>query len=354
MIKLVLVGLVVVSGCVVEGDALSEIEQSARRSPGDDCPTWGCGGNSPVVAGMDLWEADETGRVRNDAGFRITDFRKLVGATWVSYRADVLDGILTARSLATGAVVYSGTQLVGARFTLVNDTTGGTYFLEVAEVGFTRFWTTPFDAFTYKLRWWSASQPKHMNVCKDPGPGVDPNGGTTINAFHAVLFDDDKFDADALQVTGERRDWFNIGCAGSALAKQFLTGNAKAAAATLGYTTTISQRTAHLKMLAADYCGMGDAFTVYGTDLSWEGASGQFSTVVPGQAVEALWTETGARCVNTPRIIASPSAASAAAFPNGLAAYLDEFGCQLPPRCSTATYTAPFAFGMSDWVSTNY
>lgn len=95
--------------------------------------------------------------------------------------------------------------------------------------------------------------------------------------------------------------WFNIGCAGHTLAKL----------RQLRHTTESQSkpdwagRQAAFKMLVADYCGTGRAFTVAGTPLRWMGGDVVFAS--PPQVLEARWTETGATCVNVPRLEANPS-----------------------------------------------
>src|SRR5205085_2627983 len=58
--------------------------------PGDDCESWGCGSNSPIMAAFRFWDMPEPSAgasVTNDQGFRITAFRK----NGTSYRVDVVN-----------------------------------------------------------------------------------------------------------------------------------------------------------------------------------------------------------------------------------------------------------------------
>jgi hypothetical protein len=75
------------------------------------------------------------------------------------------------------------------------------------------------------------------------------------------------------------------------------------------YYTTLAQRQAMLKMFAADYCGTGRAFTVDGQPLQYRDSThwypGASTPSLPdswaARGVEALWSERGAVCLDTPR-----------------------------------------------------
>ncbi len=315
--KIAMVGALLASGCVGEEEQLAETEQAVKPNPGDStgCPPWACGSNSPQIDFNAFHELNEL-NVANVQGFRISNFQKWISGTWQSFRPDVMNGSLVARNPTTNAIVYSGSSLVGAIFTVNNDRTGGLYYLTVAHMARTTMWAkiagrttvTP----TYELTWSTvfADTTGGNKLC-----GVDTDA-TGVGDFYAVLFDDDRIDADAIRVTGETANWFNIGCAGHALAKQHLTGNTKAGAAIIGATApTINNRTANLKMLSADYCGGGDPFTVAGTPLRWKDSLGRVDTTMTSTHIEARWNETGAICLNVPRVDYSPTPLGTATFP---------------------------------------
>lgn len=70
------------------------------------------------------------------------------------------------------------------------------------------------------------------------------------------------------------------------------------------YHTTIEQRRATLRMLAADYCGTGRRFTEQGTELAWRNRGDWM--VIGGSPtwdarLEAAWDQSGAVCLGTPR-----------------------------------------------------
>ena len=98
--------------------------------------------------------------------------------------------------------------------------------------------------------------------------------------------------------------WITLACAGSAAAKTALLGYGPHGDFDgEGHSATVAQRQATLKMITADYCGTGQSYTVDGTPLAWENAGG---TVTPMHEIgesEAVWTSSGALCLDTPRVV---------------------------------------------------
>lgn len=338
------------TACMIDEPPLSEVVAAASKTPGDGCTTWGCGSNSPAVDKLGFHELEELGAT-NREGFRIARFEILQSTGYRVMRADVQNGELLARDLS-GAVIAKGTQLLHARFTLTRreGTVSTTYMMYVDSVGEMALWVAPVQTHIYRLTWSGPSTGAHrLDVCADPGASTD------VPTFHAVLFDDDRIDADSLLVTSDvASNWFNIGCAGHTLAKQYLTGNTKASSALAHIERTVDARTASLKMISADYCGQGDPFTVAGTDLHWRDRDDKFSTVNVGEQVEAMWNAHGAICVNKPRVEYSPTTASMLAFPDGLGAELAAFGCVLPAPCTREKYDTKYSMSGAYMLSTNY
>ena len=336
-------------------DEISEVEQLLKPSPGggigidEACPTWGCGTNSPSIDFAGFHELNELG-LENLEGFRITRLQKRNASNqWISYRPDVRNGYLYARSLTTGADIYSGSQLVGARFIVTKPAEHRTFHLTIEFHSEAPIWAmqvaqTP----TYRIAWSEPSTGLRGYVCSDP----IAEGG--LQPHDAVLMDDDRVDADMLEFTGlPPTNWFSIGCARHALTKVHQLGYTKAANAILGVTTSLAQRTAALKMITADYCGSGDAFTIQGQPLHWRDRNGWNDTTIPGEKVEAAWSERGALCVGTPRLIANPPVPPAS-FPD-LTAELAAFGCTLPPTCTPEIIgAAGIDYDNAHFVSTNY
>jgi hypothetical protein len=340
------------AGCVTD-PSLEVVEQSLE--PGDGtgggCPVWGCGSNTSKTHGIPFTSASELG-LANDAGFSIVRFEQFDGAEWRAYRPDVAMASLSARDLTSGAVVLEGVQLIGARFELYNARTQLFYYLHVVSSETLPLWAqsdpmVSAETRTYRLQWEfkPGQQTPAMNPEDVCGPNPDGEaGGGPMADFLAVLFEDDRVDVDALTVLRERVDWFNIGCAGHALAKQHLLGHTKAAGLILGTSTTIAQRTANLKMITADYCGNGHPFTVPGEPLRWRDEHGWYDTVSgEGGAIEARWSETGATCLDEPRVDFNFTTVplDEQTFPLGVTALLPPNSldwCATPlPACNGAT-----------------
>ena len=348
LVRIAVASSLILGGCAGDELGLGKTEQAAKKNPGDsdECPPWMCGSNSPEIDLHMFHELHELGAA-NTEGFRIAEYKKWISGIWQPFRPDVVNGALVARSLTTNAIVYSGTSLTGSIFTIKNDLTGGVYYMTVAHVSRAKMWakvgSTTTVTPTYQFTWSTifADTTGGNQMC-----GVD-NDATGIADFHAVVFDDDRIDADAIRVTGETANWFNIGCAGHALAKQHLTANTKAGAAIIGATApSLNMRTANLKMLSADYCGGGDPFTVAGTPLRWKDSLGRFNTTSPLLTnIEARWNETGAICLNVPRVDYGWTLLGYQTFPNDVEPLLAPAagwctgtnGTRLrPPLCSNA------------------
>ncbi|MFY0533206.1 ADYC domain-containing protein [Nannocystis pusilla] len=58
-------------------------------------------------------------------------------------------------------------------------------------------------------------------------------------------------------------------------------------------------------MITADYCGAGTSYTAQGTEVHWMDLAETVGPSVPpaGTLLEAYWTENGAVCLDTPRLV---------------------------------------------------
>lgn len=335
----------------MEDDELLTSE-STQEAISRECPVWGCGSNSPEIDLQGFHVLSELGQA-NAQGFRIAWFRKYWMGAHRYYRPDVDGGALIARNLGTGAAIHTGTALAGAEFRITRDGTSSSYLLQVKSVSSNKMWADPNGSRstpTYELRWVDESDivtGTHIpwvNLCSAAPPG-DEDG---MLPFHAVLFEDDRIDADELQVVGHTPDTFNIGCAGHALAKQHLTGHTRAGGEILGVYASLAQRTANLKMITGDYCGNGTPLTVAGTELHWRDRYAWFNSIRATDPVEARWTEAGATCLSKPRVDYSPSALSVEHFGSSVE---DEIlkACDLrrPPACTSSTSDMQGAYVLS-------
>jgi len=337
--KFVAVCLLTLTACAVD------LETGAASDSVTNCDDWMCGTNSPVIDGFGFHELNVEGVVDSDgwtlgptvAGKRLGPMIR--GSS--SYAVIVVNGTIYAQQTsgpATDPPFLSNTTLVGASFVLGHG--DRVYLMGIADVRReTPYWaelpnTNPvFES--YELDWKPVGYIGHaMPVCAQP----NDDDILTMDRYHALVFEGERIDA-AHKTVGATLDarWFNIGCAGSTLAKLHLTGHTQAAKAD-GFSTTILERQTMLKMLSADYCGTGRAFTVGGQPLHWADDHGTMTVGILDNSLEAEWGPNGASCLNTPRVVANPTATSLQYFPDA-ATVASEIahtcrGGVVPPPCS--------------------
>jgi hypothetical protein len=202
---------------------------------------------------------------------------------------DVTGSMVVARPNAAGAAALTGAGLLGTELEL-RDRTGAWFFLRFAASGTTTYWAAPPASVpTYTLTYTSATRPVSQPLC-------------TAGVNEAVLFAGDRYDADRKTVTATgsaTAGWFNIACAGTALAKLHLTRHTEASQIV---RTTAIERQAMLKMFTADVCGDGSSFTVHGRPLLWADANHLTRFQRTAASLEAVWTDRGAVCMDTPRL----------------------------------------------------
>jgi hypothetical protein len=326
------------------GEDQVEIENVNKPTPGDDtgCPDWGCGSNSPEIDSLGFHDLNVVG-LPNLQGYFIYGFRKQdTAGTWVQYSPYVSNAQLYARH-ANGTIL-SGTQLSGSVFEIRNAVTGLLYELRVGDTSLLNYWVEPASGpvatYTYVLDWRPLDQGQFRGLCKNPNSSLPEDG---LDGFKAVLFEDDRINADDIRVNRPEANWFNLGCGGHALSKLHLGGHTKAASAMLGIPTTLAHRTAYLKMLSADYCGSGDPFTVAGQPLRYRVENNGVDTtdaIAPGLTpLEARWTENGATCLQTPRVaygVQTPEAVMQFGTPMEVEGYIAAT-CRRPPPCTNPT-----------------
>ena len=272
-------------------EPLGEVSQATL------CPTWQCGTNSPVVAFRSFHELSELG-APNAEGFRISAFV----SAGTNYQIDVKDGRLRG---VRGSVVIEGTALVGATI-LIDHASGSQYALTIDDVSTVDAWAAVSGAHpvfeTYLVSWadWPVTPTTQWrNLCPSPAEREDSLG---LSSHYALVFEGDRINAQRKTVYASDPTWFNIGCAGHALAKLALSGHTQAGNA-YGFATAPLERQTMLKQIVADYCGTGQAFTNAGTPLSWIDNNGYNEYSFSSPTLEARWTWRGASCLDTPRAI---------------------------------------------------
>jgi hypothetical protein len=315
-------------GCVA-GD-VDEPRVGAVQQDIGGCDEFMCGTNSPVIAEFGFWELNlpealGTLGLANNVGMQVLGFVQ----NNALYLPRVLRGKLTA---SNGVTTLSGSALVGGYFYLKNGSR--TFELKVSAVGSVDSWAQPASGTphvtleTYQLDWaefFGSPPERFQNMCPNPPSKDNPDSLTMVGstAFQTLLFEGDRINAAHKVDTSVDRSWFNLGCAGSALAKMALTGHTQGAWDAGTFSTTLAERTTMLKMLAADYCGDGTAFTVGGQPLNWEDDHGTMKLIsAPANLVrESRWKETGAVCLDKPRVDVHPTANSIAQFGSMVTVY---------------------------------
>jgi ADYC domain-containing protein len=275
---------------------------------------WVCGSNSPEIDHYGFHELAVDGS-KNPQGLAIVEFR-LAGRV---YEVAVQNGRLRAYDPASGAI-QEGRSLIGGELAVIGP--ANTYAIRIADVGGAFFVVPPVDSIeTYKLEWSVWGNPEYVPLCNaPPDSSVDPwiaeewqpyASRSKMDPTHSVLFEGDRYDAVRKTIDPNIQPaWFNIGCAGHTLAKLYLTHHTSVAA-----TAPSEERQAALKMLTADYCGTGTAYTVAGVPLVWQSGNGMDFFARP-VSLEARWGPMGALCLDTPRVEVTAYTFAQKVFPN--------------------------------------
>lgn len=276
--------LVFAPACDPAEEQAAQEGELAPRAYG--CPAWRCGFNAADIQGHSLQELNLDGLANDDGA-------KIIGAIppplRFGYTLDVLGDELVFRR---GSSVLRGSQILGGVI-LVKLPQGPSVPVIIAGHDEVPSWAEgepPIAAYTLLY-----PEPEALfglkSVCTESLLGVLISSATILGG--------ERYDADAKTVAPDQPRWFNVACAGSAAAKMKLLGYGPQTSA-----TTPEQRQATLKMITADYCGDGTSYTENGTEVDWANASGAVAPAWGAELgpLEALWTEHGALCLETPRI----------------------------------------------------
>lgn len=333
------------AGCAVDGGpALApagEADQAISGPPsGGQCPSFGCGTNSPMIDTFEFHDfslVDPTGRgltIANDAGFSIQAVRRIaqIVQRGTSYNLRVKDGRISGTTCTTvPCTTISGTGLIGAWVPVVRGESH--YAVLITDVRPLGFFLGGGQTETYAFKWVDASG-SSFDLCNNiplleqliaaqPGGLDGPFANQELMGMHpweAVVFEGDRIDSNAKTMSPDAMTddrWFNVGCAGHALAKLRLTRNT-VHSQLVGIPQPWVQRQATLKMLVADYCKTGVPFTVAGQRLVWTGdLMGYFSSPME---LEARWAQDGPQCLYQPRMLHPTSSLGATTFPDILKA----------------------------------
>ncbi len=266
----------------------------------NSCPTWDCNRNHPMLTLFPVPEINENG-LPDDRGLRLLSFRQ----GFQSLRLDVDRGEIRGYHPITGALEVSDAGAEGTILTMADSAGAPRWRIRVEEHTTMAYWTGAGHVPVYRLRYQEIGGSSNwIDVCKEPADAVaDPAWPSGFEAY-ALLISDERYDRDAKRVRDDVNPlgWFNIACAGTALAKMVLL-HYDPHVSTGTFVTTPDQRTITLKMLTAAYLG-ATPFTVPGQPLQWEDASSWHTVPFPAQ-VEAVWGLNGAVCLDRPRLTSS-------------------------------------------------
>jgi hypothetical protein len=328
-----------------------------------DCSPLNCGGNSPTVNGFPINGFSKDGQGECNVGGVQLIPHSLQGGHCGSGADLGLDRTGT-RLVGTrlGKVVCAGEELTGATF-IVRSFARATLTFAIAGVrqiamldGRNRY-----EGYRIESSGGSACEPaaalriqRQLGLVREtaaPAAALPTPAGYQFGPHDdlVIALDGPLYDNRDRLVVGSRTHWFNLACAGDALAKRTLYGLYAAG-------DDASNETA-LRMLTANYCGR--PYTVPGIELAWEQATGADSRP---QLEEALWHAGKAICIGTPRLMAlqavdgnqplSPAELPARLQPSGCEAHNCDANswtlalraeCDLP-SCSTISRTPPPQF----------
>jgi hypothetical protein len=294
-----------------------------------DCPSTGCGLNgSWLGSGVPFRTLHLSPFRHNETNLSIVDFQNPAKEhLTIQVDGDILRGKPVNSAAATdvvpGSVLYLGPP----------ETPGGppskpTYMLTITGINPDQpFWadcpgcTNPHFP-TYNFTATSIADNCEVAFCQ-PGLSTDDQGKVNNLSGTAVIFRGDYYD-DAYTVrttppSDYDDDVFNIACLGTAISKLHRFRHTSAARVTSSDLPpsplpSASQRQALLRLLTADYCGIGHPFTVDGTPIrlgfnqTFTPTSHSEFTLNSSGSIDALWTGGGATCIGTPRLTASAPA----------------------------------------------
>jgi hypothetical protein len=354
-----------------------------------NCPDWGCGSNAASMGALlPFHEADATHRFANSAG--LCFWKLLSPDEKTEWNLEVDGHHMRAIDPTDKTVKREGPTLVG--FVLYfyqqpaaspHDQTGercqrpkspspaNAFKVWITDALPINFWVKPECSecfWSYVFRWqrFNAQIPDGgkkalPSLCKEGG-GIDPlppewNAGApswgSLAGVMALVFQGDRYDAKAKTVfqTGPAVEgWFNIACAGTAVAKMHLLRHTQAGESNTGQcqlSTSPDERQAMLKMITADVCGGGHSFTHDGKDVRYMDRNhfrsfdlakdpSPYPSLPGSSSLEGVWTSKGAACLSTPRLADEWKPALPPAPPTlaaDIQAECTKAGVPVPPAC---------------------
>jgi len=269
-----------------------------------DCTGGDCPGNSPVVNGFPIngFSKDAPGAC-NRLGVQLIP-HSLQGGHCGNGADLGLDSTGT-RLVGTrlGQVVCTGEELTGASF-LVRSFAPATQAFTITNVRQITMLdgVHKYEGYRIESDGASACEPatalrirRQLGLVRENEAAPDPLPKPAGYQFGphddlVIAVDGPLYDRRDRALPGSRDHWFNLACAGDALAKRTLYNL---------YTASDDARNeTALRMLTANYCGK--PYTVPGIELEWGTATDDGKTA---KHQEALWQGGKAICLDTPRLM---------------------------------------------------
>ena len=261
------------------------------------CPPDECGVNASTLNDLLFGENHLTPGMNNgnpsDAGAKVVDF------VFVDPDPTALlliaDGTL---EVDVGGQLLRGEDILGSKL-IVEDVRNPMMGRQLIDVHFedtrrVETWTNTGSQVAQYIFAYENDDGDYVSVCSGAADTSEP-------AAWAVLLTGEKYSLETRSVIGTEAGIFNIACAGTALYKMKMMGYEPLREP--NSFVKEHQRHATLKMLVADYCDSGSTFTEDGTPVQWMNSGGwSFNYPEPSGTVEAYWDQTGALCLDTPRM----------------------------------------------------
>jgi hypothetical protein len=299
------------------------------RSRAGECTTSDCGANSSVVNSFPVngFSKDASGAC-NPFGVQLIP-HSLEGGR-CGRGADLGLDATGTRLVGTrlGQVVCTGEELTGASF-LVRSFAHATQAFTISNVRPITMLdgVHSYEGYRIETGSGSACEPdtalrirRQLGVVPEtqgPPDALPKPAGYHVGPHDdlAIAVDGPLYDLHDRVMTGSRDHWFNLACAGDALAKRTLYNL---------YTADDDARNeTALRMLTANYCGK--PYTVPGIELEWAKGTSSAATL---QHEEALWHAGQAICIGTPRLMTLHVANRGTTIsPHDLPAQLQPTGC---------------------------
>ena len=258
-----------------------------RPGGGFSCSWCTLTGNSPIVNGASL--ADINLDVVNTDGKNTAGIKLRNGNTIdnMEFQLDVdpaTERFVGRDAKNPGLTVVSDAGFLGAKIVLEMPDNGQTVHLEITDYDDSiPSWSDTGGMLTaYRAHYFSGG------VLQPLCPTSNPD-----NQWFTLVLGETYEDNEVIARPGT----VTLACVGEAAAKmKFMdygpNGNLK---------PSEIERSATLRMITADYCGIGHSFTASGTRVAWRDSANTVFTPFSEDVLEAKWGPHGALCLNKPR-----------------------------------------------------